>query len=134
MSLSSIGEEAVNEKDTTDLSTTAGKIEDLRHRYHEAVYASGEAAIAKQHAKGKKTARERIELLLDPNSFVEMDEFVRHRSTAFGMDKNRPYGDSVVTGVGTIGGRQVALFSQDFTIFGGSLGKQPETKSSRLWI
>ncbi len=76
MSLSSIGEEAVNEKDTPDLSTTVGKIEDLRQRYHEAVYASGEAAIAKQHAKGKKTARERIELLLDPNSFVEMDEFV----------------------------------------------------------
>ena len=76
-----------------DLSTTAGKIEDLRERYHEAVYASGEAAIAKQHARGKKTARERIELLLDAGSFVEMDEFVRHRSTAFGMDKNRPYGD-----------------------------------------
>ncbi|MFN5558981.1 MAG: acyl-CoA carboxylase subunit beta, partial [Rhodoluna sp.] len=132
MSLSSIGEEAVNEKDTPDLSTTVGKIEDLRQRYHEAVYASGEAAIAKQHAKGKKTARERIELLLDPNSFVEMDEFVRHRSTAFGMDKNRPYGDSVVTGVGTIGGRQVALFSQDFTIFGGSLGEAAGNKIIKI--
>ena len=114
------------------LFTTAGKIEDLRKRYHEAVYASGEAAIAKQHSKGKKTARERIEMLLDEGSFVEMDEFVRHRSTAFGMDKNRPYGDSVVTGIGTINGRQVALFSQDFTIFGGSLGETAGNKIIKL--
>ena len=111
-----------------DLGTTAGKIADLKMRYHEAVHASGEAAIEKQHAKGKKTARERIEMLLDPGSFVEIDEFVRHRSTAFGMDKKRPYGDSVVTGVGTIHGRQVALFSQDFTIFGGSLGEAAGNK------
>mgnify|MGYP002141829351 FL=1 len=111
-----------------DLSTTAGKLEDLKHRYHQAVYASGEAAIAKQHAKGKKTARERIDLLLDPGSFEELDEFVRHRANAFGMDKNRPYGDSVVTGVGTINGRQVAVFSQDFTIFGGSLGEAAGNK------
>lgn len=111
-----------------DMSTTAGKLADLRDRYHEAVLASGEAAIAKQHAKGKKTARERIELLLDAGSFEELDEFVRHRSTAFGMDRNRPYGDSVVTGVGTIGGRQVAVFSQDFTIFGGSLGEAAGNK------
>ena len=116
------------ENQTPDFSTTAGKLEDLRRRYHEAVYASGEAAVAKQHAKGKKTARERIELLLDPDSFEELDEFVRHRSTAFGMDKARPYGDSVVTGVGTIGGRQVAVFSQDFTIFGGSLGEAAGNK------
>lgn len=106
-----------------DLSTTASRLEDLRHRYHEAVTASGEAAIAKQHAKGKLTARERIAELLDPGSFVEIDEFVRHRTTAFGMDKSRPYGDSVVTGLGTIHGRQVAVYSQDFTIFGGSLGE-----------
>ncbi len=106
-----------------DLSTTAGKIQDLRAKFHEAVTASGEAAIEKQHAKGKLTARERIELLLDPGSFVELDEFVRHRTTAFGMDKSRPFGDAVVTGTGTIHGRQVAVFSQDFTIFGGSLGE-----------
>jgi propionyl-CoA carboxylase beta chain len=111
-----------------DMSTTAGKLADLQDRYHEAVTASGEAAIAKQHAKGKKTARERIELLLDEGSFEELDEFVRHRSTAFGMDRNRPYGDSVVTGVGTINGRQVAVFSQDFTIFGGSLGEAAGNK------
>ena len=110
------------------LFTTAGKLKDLEKRYHEAVHASGEAAIAKQHAKGKKTARERIALLLDEGSFEELDEFVRHRSTAFGMDKSRPYGDSVVTGVGTIQGRQVAVFSQDFTIFGGSLGEAAGNK------
>ncbi len=112
----------------TPLLTTAGRLEDLRKRYHEAVFASGEAAIAKQHAKGKKTARERIALLLDPGSFEELDEFVRHRSTAFGMEKNRPYGDAVVTGLGTIAGRQVAVFSQDFTIFGGSLGEAAGNK------
>ena len=106
-----------------DLSTTAGKLQDLRQRYHEAVLASGEAAIAKQHAKGKKTARERIEQLLDAGSFVELDEFVRHRTHAFGMEANRPYGDSVVIGTGTILGRQVCVYSQDFTIFGGSLGE-----------
>jgi len=115
-----------------NISTTKGKLEDLRQRYHEAVTAAGETAIAKQHAKGKNTARERIEMLLDPGSFVEIDEFVRHRSTAFGMDKNRPYGDAVVTGVGTILGRQVALFSQDFTIFGGSLGESAGNKIIKI--
>ncbi len=105
------------------LATTQARIEDLKKRYHEAVTASGEAAVEKQHAKGKLTARERITLLLDQGSFVELDEFVRHRTTAFGMEKNRPYGDSVVTGTGTIHGRPVAVFSQDFTIFGGSLGE-----------
>jgi propionyl-CoA carboxylase beta chain len=115
-----------------DILTTAGRLADLRDRYNQAVNASGEVAIAKQHAKGKKTARERIEMLLDPGSFVELDEYVRHRSTAFGMDKNRPYGDAVVTGVGTINGRQVALFSQDFTIFGGSLGEAAGNKIIKI--
>jgi propionyl-CoA carboxylase beta chain len=110
-------------KAAPDLYTTAGKIADLQARYHEAVTASGEAAIEKQHAKGKMTARERIDTLLDPGSFVELDEFVRHRTHAFGMEKKRPYGDAVVTGTGTIHGRQVAVYSQDFTIFGGSLGE-----------
>jgi propionyl-CoA carboxylase beta chain len=104
-------------------SGTAARIAQLKARYHEAVTASGEAAIEKQHAKGKMTARERIDVLLDKGSFVEFDEYVRHRSSAFGMDAKRPYGDSVVTGVGTIHGRQVAVFSQDFTVFGGSLGE-----------
>jgi propionyl-CoA carboxylase beta chain len=113
-----------------DLHTTAGKLADLKLRYHEAVTASGEAAITKQHAKGKKTARERIEQLLDHGSFVELDEFVRHRTHAFGMEKSRPYGDAVVTGTGTIHGRQVAVYSQDFTIFGGSLGEVARRVSS----
>lgn len=106
-----------------DLTTTARKLADLKERFHEAVTASGQAAIEKQHAKGKLTARERIDLLLDQGSFVELDEFVRHRTHAFGMEAKRPYGDAVVTGVGTIHGRNVAVFSQDFTIFGGSLGE-----------
>ena len=82
-----------------------------------------EQAVEKQHAKGKLTARERIEKLLDPGSFQELDTFVRHRTTEFDMDKNRPWGDAVVTGHGTIDGRRVCVFSQDFTVFGGSLGE-----------
>ncbi|MGO3886183.1 MAG: acyl-CoA carboxylase subunit beta, partial [Mycetocola sp.] len=113
----------LNTPDGPDLSTTAGKIRDLQNRYHEAVVASGEAAIAKQHAKGKLTARERITELLDPGSFVEIDEFVRHRTHAFGMENKRPYGDAVVSGTGMINGRQVAVYAQDFTVFGGSLGE-----------
>jgi propionyl-CoA carboxylase beta chain len=103
--------------------TTAERIADLKARYHEAVTTSEEISQEKQHAKGKKTARERINELLDKGSFVELDEYVRHRSQAFGMEAKRPYGDSVVTGLGTIHGRQVAVFSQDFTVFGGSLGE-----------
>lgn len=109
--------------DTPDLSTTAGKIADLRARYSDAVLDAETKAKEKQHAKGKMTARERIELLVDAGSFVEFDEYVRHRTTSFGMDRNRPYGDSVVTGFGTIHGRTVAVYSQDFTTFGGSLGE-----------
>ena len=78
--------------DTPDLSTTAGKIADLRSRLNEAVTEPEKIAQEKQHAKGKMTARERIELLVDNGSFVEFDEYVRHRTTSFGMDRNRPYG------------------------------------------
>jgi propionyl-CoA carboxylase beta chain len=106
-----------------DIHTTAGKVADLDRRLHEAVHAGSERAIEKQHAKGKKTARERVLELLDEDSFVELDELARHRSTAFGLEKNRPYGDGVVTGYGTIDGRQVCVFAQDFTVFGGSLGQ-----------
>jgi propionyl-CoA carboxylase beta chain len=106
-----------------DIHTTAGKLEDLDRRLDEAVHAGSARAIEKQHSKGKKTARERIEELLDEGSFVELDELARHRSTAFGMERNRPYGDGVVTGYGTIDGRQVCVFAQDFTVFGGSLGQ-----------
>ncbi|CAB4340797.1 unannotated protein [freshwater metagenome] len=106
-----------------DLHTTAGKIQDLRDRLDEAVHAGSARAIEKQHAKGKMTARERISKLVDADSFTELDEFARHRSTNFGMEKNRPYGDGVIIGYGTIDGRNVALFSQDFTVMGGSLGE-----------
>ncbi len=79
--------------------------------------------MEKQHAKGKLTARERIDLLLDEGSFAELDQYSRHRSTAFGMEKKRPYGDGVVVGTGSINGRPVCVFSQDVAIFGGSLGQ-----------
>jgi propionyl-CoA carboxylase beta chain len=106
-----------------DIHTTAGKLADLYRRNDEAVHAGSERAIEKQHAKGKLTARERIDLLLDPGSFIELDEHARHRSTNFGQERNRPYGDGVVTGYGTVDGRRVCVFSQDVTIFGGSLGE-----------
>src|SRR5829696_7069366 len=109
--------------DDIDVHTTAGKLADLHRRNDEAVHAGPSRAVEKQHAKGKMTARERIDALLDEDSFVEMDELARHRSTAFGLEKNRPYGDGVVTGYGTVDGRQVCVFAQDFTVFGGSLGE-----------
>ena len=99
------------------------RVEELGRRKDEALVAGGEQAIEKQHARGKLTARERIELLLDPGSFVETDMLARHRVHSFGMERNRPYGDGVVTGWGTIDGRKVFVFSQDFTVFGGSLGE-----------
>ena len=106
-----------------DIHTTAGKLADLERRLDEAVHAASQAAIEKQHAKGRLTARERIELLFDEGTFVELDELARHRSTAFGLEDRRPYGDGVITGYGTVDGRRVCVFSQDFTIFGGSLGE-----------
>jgi propionyl-CoA carboxylase beta chain len=106
-----------------DTTTTAGKLADLKRRVAEVAGAGSERAVEKQHARGKKTARERLELLLDEGSFVEMDKYARHRSVAFGQDRNRPYGDGVVTGYGTVDGRTVAVFAQDFTVFGGSLGE-----------
>ena len=106
-----------------DIHTTAGKLADLIRRNNEAVHAGSARAVEAQHARGKKTARERIGQLLDEGSFVELDELARHRSMAFGQEKDRPYGDGVVTGYGTVDGRQVCVFSQDFTVFGGSLGE-----------
>jgi propionyl-CoA carboxylase beta chain len=88
-----------------------------------AVEAQHEAAASKQAARGKRGARERVLALLDPDSFQELGAFVQGRATRFGLDQSRPYGDGVVTGFGTIDGRQVAVFSQDFTVFGGSLGE-----------
>ncbi|SDG66406.1 propionyl-CoA carboxylase beta chain [Sinosporangium album] len=115
--------EAKPEVPAVDIHTTAGKVADLERRLHEAAHAGSARSVEKQHAKGKMTARERLTAFLDPGSFVEFDEFARHRSTSFGLDKERPYGDGVVTGYGTVDGRPVAVFAQDFTVFGGSLGE-----------
>ncbi|MCX5044513.1 acyl-CoA carboxylase subunit beta [Aldersonia sp. NBC_00410] len=106
-----------------DIHTTAGKLADLRNRMEEAKHPMGEGAVEKVHAKGKLTARERITALLDDGSFVEMDALARHRSVNFGLAETRPLGDGVVTGYGTIDGRDVCIFSQDVTVFGGSLGE-----------
>ena len=103
--------------------TTAEKLAWLRELGEEAAHAGTEKAMARQHERGKLLARERLDLLLDPGSFVELDRFVRHRETEFGMDDNRPWGDAVVTGYGTVFGRPVCVFSQDFTVFGGSLSE-----------
>ena len=103
--------------------TTAGKLADLDRRMDEHVHAGSAKAVERQHARGKLTARERIDLLLDPGSFVEFDSFARHRSTNFGLADNRPYGDGVVTGYGTVDGRDICVFSQDVAVFGGSLGE-----------
>jgi propionyl-CoA carboxylase beta chain len=106
-----------------DPHTTAGKIADLERRRYAAVHAGSAAAVEKQHAKGKLTARERIALLLDDGSFTEFDELARHRARDFGIEASRPYGDGVITGTGLVDGRPVAVYSQDFTVFGGSLGE-----------
>jgi propionyl-CoA carboxylase beta chain len=102
--------------------TTAERIEELRRR-REKAQTNDPAAVERQHERGKMTARERIEALLDPGSFVELDPYAVHRTSAFGMERRKPLGDGVVTGHGTIDGRPICLFSQDFTIFGGSLGE-----------
>jgi propionyl-CoA/long-chain acyl-CoA carboxylase carboxyl transferase subunit len=106
-----------------DLHTTSGKLAQLRHKVDEAVHAGSAKAVDAQHKRGKMTARERIAGLLDEGSFVETDALARHRSTSFGLAERRPYGDGVITGFGTVDGRQVCVFAQDFTVFGGSLGE-----------
>ncbi|MEU8378360.1 acyl-CoA carboxylase subunit beta [Streptosporangium sp. NPDC048865] len=106
-----------------DVHTTAGKLADLERRLGEAAHAGSARAVEKQHAAGKMTARERVLALLDEGSFVEFDKLARHRSTSFGLERQRPYGDGVVTGYGTVDDRPVAVFAQDFTVFGGSLGE-----------
>jgi propionyl-CoA carboxylase beta chain len=109
--------------DTGSPHTTAAKIADLQTRIDRSIAAQAAAAAKRQHERGRLTARERLDYLLDPGSFVEFDAMARHRSTAFGMDAKRPYGDGVITGFGTVDGRDVAVFSQDATVFGGALGE-----------
>jgi propionyl-CoA carboxylase beta chain len=104
------------------VKTTQERIEELRRRREQARTADPKAS-ERQRARGKLTARERVDALLDPGSFVELDAFAVHRTSAFGMDQRRPLGDGVITGHGTIDGRPVCLFAQDFTVFGGSLGE-----------
>jgi propionyl-CoA carboxylase beta chain len=103
--------------------TTQAKLEWLRELRDEALHSGSERAVAKRRESGRLLARERAELLCDPGSFVELDRYVRHREWNFGMMDRRPYGDAVVTGYGTVFGRKVFLFSQDFTVFGGSLSE-----------
>src|SRR3954451_21272171 len=92
------------------------KLAQLQELRQQAVHSASEKAVEKQHEKGKLTARERIDKLLDPGTFVELDAFVRRRTADFGMLDNRPWGDAVVTGHGEIDGRKICVFSQDFTI------------------
>jgi propionyl-CoA carboxylase beta chain len=107
-------------------------LQELEDRRTQARLGGGQRRIDAQHARGKLTARERIELLLDEGSFEEFDMFVTHRSTDFGMEADRPYGDGVVTGWGTINGRMVYVFSQDFTVFGGSLSETHAQKICKI--
>ena len=97
--------------------------DDLQRRREDAAKGGGQERIERQHEKDKLTARERLDILLDDGSFEELGTFVRHQESSFGLDNNRPYGDGVVTGYGTIHGRLVYVFSQDFTVYGGSLGR-----------
>jgi propionyl-CoA carboxylase beta subunit len=112
-----------HDADTFDTSTTAGRLEHLRTLREQAQLGGGERRIDSQHAKGKLTARERLDLLLDAGSFVEIDKFVTHRATDFGLADERYFGDGVITGHGRIDGRLVFVFAQDFTVFGGSLSE-----------
>src|SRR6478735_10989000 len=118
------------------VSTGQGSMKDildkLEKRREEARLGGGKTRIEAQHKRGKLTARERIELLLDKGSFEEFDMFVEHRSTEFGMEKNKIPGDGVVTGWGTVNGRVVYLFSKDFTVFGGSLSETHALKITKL--
>src|SRR5438309_7661697 len=103
--------------------TTAGKLQRLEELRDEALHAGSDAAVQRRREEGRLLARERAIKLCDPGSFVELDRYVRHREVEFGMREKRPYGDAVVTGYGTVFGRKVFLFSQDFTVFGGSLSE-----------
>jgi acetyl-CoA carboxylase carboxyltransferase component len=120
-----LGRMATTDKDveTAKTTTVEERIDELRKRRKAALTPGGRDAAAKQHDRGKLTARERVQLLMDKGSFVETDPFAVHRAHEFGMDRKRPPGDGVVTGYGTVGGRKIFVASQDFTVFGGSMGE-----------
>src|SRR6476659_3467159 len=105
---------------------------ELRRRHAQAELGGGDERIRRQHKAGKKTARERLELLLDPGSFLEIDKFVVHQSHDFGMEEQKVLGDGVVTGSGRIHGRSVFVFAQDFTVFGGSLSEAYARKICKI--
>jgi propionyl-CoA carboxylase beta chain len=113
-------------------STMKDILEQLEKRRGEARLGGGQKRIDSQHAKGKLTARERIDVLLDEGSFEEYDMFVTHRCVDFGMEKSKPRGDGVVTGWGTINGRMVYVFSQDFTVLGGSVSETHAAKICKI--
>jgi methylmalonyl-CoA decarboxylase alpha subunit len=114
------------------MATIQEKIQDLKARQEKVKLGGGAKRIEKQHASGKMTARERIEKLLDPGTFVELDQFVHHRCTNFGMEKEEAPGEGVVTGYGTVDGRLVYVFAQDFTVVGGSLGEMHAAKICKV--
>src|SRR5262249_23076552 len=119
-------------KDMSDSKKTSDPIAKLEELNQRAELAGGEKRIARQHEAGKLTARERLELLLDPGTFVEVDKFVTHRCTDFGMEQEKIPGDGVVTGHGLIHGRQTFVFAQDFTVFGGSLSGAYASKICKI--
>ena len=114
------------------MSDQVHQVEELARRRHEARHAGSAKAVERQHARGKMTARERVEYLLDADSFTELDLLVRHQAHGMGLEDNRPYTDGVVTGFGTVDGRQVCVYSQDFTVFGGSLGEMHAGKIHKV--
>jgi propionyl-CoA carboxylase beta chain len=111
---------------------TEARIEQLRSLRDDALHAGTQRAVARQHEAGKLTARERLDALLDKGSFNEIDQFVKHQSTGFGIEDKKPPGDAVVTGHGTIDGRPVFVFAEDFTVFGGSLGQAVADKICKI--
>ena len=110
----------------------ADKLADLQNRRQQAYNAGSQRAVERQHEKGKLLARERIDYLLDEGSFVELDMLARHRAHGMGLEDNRPFTDGVITGFGTVDGRKICVFSQDFTVFGGALGESHGQKIQKI--
>ena len=110
------------------------RLEELRRRNAEAEEGGGPERRERQHKEGKLSARERVDLLLDEGSFEELDKFVRHHCTDFGMEEQRPAGDGFITGYGRIGGRLVYVFAQDFTVLAGRFRRRMLRRLRKLWI
>src|SRR5258706_4055686 len=119
-------------QESSEVKGTHDKILELRRMKEQAMLGGGKKRIEAQHKKGKLTARERLDLLLDPGSFNELDMLVTHRANDFGLDEQKILGDGVVTGYGKIAGRLVYVFSQDFTVFGGSMSEANAEKICKI--